>query len=133
MSQENVELTRTAFEAFERGDIDWLQGMCTSDVVIVQPPEVPDPKSYEGSGAIAEMVNDWPRQWEDFRLEVTEIIDVSDDVLVSGARHTGRGRTSGIELDWEVFYVHRLRDGKLARMEMYLSREQALQAVGLAE
>ncbi|HEY4824572.1 MAG TPA: nuclear transport factor 2 family protein [Solirubrobacteraceae bacterium] len=133
MSLENVELTRSAFEAFERGDIDWMQSRCTSDVVIVQPPEIPDAKTYEGSGAIAQMIDDWPKQWEDFRLEVTEIIDVSDDVLVSGTRHTGRGRTSGIELDFEVFYVGHVRDGKMTRMEMFLSRERALQAAGMTE
>jgi ketosteroid isomerase-like protein len=133
VSQENVDLTRSSFEAFERGDVDWMQSQCTSDVVIVQPPDVPDAKSYEGSSAIAQAIDDWPKQWEDFRLEVTEIIDVSDDLLISVTRHTGRGRTSGIELDFEVFYVHHVRDGKLARLEMFLSREQALQAAGTAQ
>jgi ketosteroid isomerase-like protein len=133
VSQEMVELTRSAFEAFERGDVEWMQSRCTPDVVIVQPPEVPDAKSYRGAEAIAEMIDDWPKQWEDFRLEVTEIIDVRDDLLISGTRHTGRGRTSGVELDFEVFYVGHLRDGKLARMEMFLSREQALRAAGSPE
>jgi ketosteroid isomerase-like protein len=133
VSLENVELTRSAFEAFERGDVEWMQRRCAPDVVIVQPPEIPDAKTYRGAEAIAQMIDDWPKQWEEFRLEVTEIIDVSDDVLVSGTRHTGRGRTSGIELDFEVFYVGRLRDGKLARMEMFLSREQAMQAAGTIE
>jgi len=36
-------------------------------------------------------------------------------------------------MDLEVFYVHRARDGKLARLEMFFSREQALEAAGLRE
>jgi len=36
-------------------------------------------------------------------------------------------------MGFHVFYVHHLRDGKLARMEMFFSREQALEAVGLSE
>lgn len=59
-----------------------------------------------------------------------EIIDVSEDMVVSVTRHKGRGRESGIEMDFEVFYVHRGRAGKLERLEMFFSREQALEAAG---
>ena len=48
-------------------------------------------------------------------------------------RHRGRGRESGIDMDFRVFYVQRYRDGKLARVEMFFSRAQALDAVGLRE
>jgi ketosteroid isomerase-like protein len=74
---------------------------------------------------------DWPTQWEDFRLDLTEVLDVSDDLYVAVTRHRGRGRESGVEMDFEVFYVHRLCDGKLARLDMFFTREQALKAAGL--
>ncbi len=128
-----MELARRGFEALQRGDLAWLEERATPDLVMVQPPEVPDAKTYEGPTAIADAMEDWPKQWEDFRLDLLEIIDVSDDVLVSVTRHRGRGRESGIEMDFEVFYVQRSRDGKLARMEMYFSREQALDAAGVRE
>ena len=76
---------------------------------------------------------DWPTQWEDFRMDLVEIIDAGDDAVVSVTRHRGRGRESGIEMDFEVFYVHRLRHGRLARLEMFFSREQALEAGGLRQ
>jgi ketosteroid isomerase-like protein len=78
-------------------------------------------------------LEDWPKQWEDFRLDLEELIDFGDHVVVSVTRHHGRGRESGIEMDFQVFYVHRLRDGKLIRMEMFFSREQALEAANLSE
>lgn len=131
MSRESVENPKRAWEAVQRGDVAWLQEMSTPDLVMVQPPEVPDAKTYEGRDAVAEALKDWPAQWEEFGVDVIEIIDVSDDVLVSVTRHRGRGRRSGIEMDWTVFYVHHGRDGKLTRMEMFLSREQALEAAGL--
>jgi ketosteroid isomerase-like protein len=133
MSQENVELVKLGFEAWLRGDLAALEENTMPDVVIVQPPEVPDSKTYEGRAAILDMWEDWPRQWEDFQLDLVELIDVSDDTVVSVSRHRGRGRESGIEMDFRVFYVHRLRDRKLARMEMFFSREQALEAAGLSE
>jgi ketosteroid isomerase-like protein len=125
-----VDLVRRGFDALARGDLAWFDEWTTPDLVIVQPPEVPDAKTYEGRAAVAEAWEDWPRQWEDFRLDLVEVIDVGDDVLVSETRHRGRGRESGIEMDFPVFYVHRNRDRRLARMEMFFSREQALEAAG---
>jgi ketosteroid isomerase-like protein len=133
MSQEWVDLVRLGFEAIDRGDMAVFDGMTTEDLVLVQPPEVPDSKTYEGRGAIVDALEDWPNQWEDFRMDLIEIIDAGDEVAVSVTRHRGRGRESGIEMDFEVFYVQRGRDGKLARMEMFFSREQALEAAGLSE
>ena len=133
MSQENVEIVRAGYDLLLQGDLDAFEDWITPDVVIVQPPEVPDAKTYEGPAAVAKAWQDWPDQWEDFRLDLIDLTDVGDDVVVSETRHRGRGRESGIEMDFRVFYVHYLRDGKLARMEMFFSREQALDAVGLSE
>jgi len=125
-----VELVRLGFEAIARGDLALVEEFTESDAVMIQPPEVPDAKTYEGRGAIREAMEDLPTQWEDFRMDLVEIIDAGDDAVVSITRHRGRGRESGIEMDFEVFYVFWLRHGRLARLEMFFSREQALEAVG---
>src|ERR1700704_1885768 len=100
MSQENVELVRLGYEALLGGDLALLEEFTLPDAVMIQPPEVPDAKTYEGSGAIREAMEDWPAQWEDFRMDLVEIIDVSDDVVVAVTRHRGRGHESGIEMDF---------------------------------
>jgi ketosteroid isomerase-like protein len=133
MSQQNVDLVRQRFELMLQRDLAVLEDFTTADLVIVQPPEVPDAKSYEGRAALAQAWADWPDQWEDFRLDLIDLIDAGDDVVVSETRHRGRGRESGIAMDFRVFYVHRLPDGKLARMEMFFNRKQALEAAGLQE
>jgi ketosteroid isomerase-like protein len=133
MSREGVELIKRGFEEIKRGNLSWAEEMTHPDVVMVQPPEVPDAKTYEGRTAWAEAIADWPSQWEDFEMDLLEVIDVGDDTYVLVTRHRGRGRESGIDMDFRVFYVQRYRDGKLARVEMFFSREQALEAVGLSE
>jgi len=65
-----VELVRGGFDALAQGDLDTVDERTTADVVIVQPPEVPDAKSYEGRAAVAQAWADWPAQWEDFRLDL---------------------------------------------------------------
>ena len=113
-------MVRLGFEAVQRGDMAVFDGMTTPDLVLVQPPEVPDAKTYEGRNAIAESMEDWPKQWEDFRMDLIEIIDAGDEVAVSVTRHRGRGRESGIEMDFEVS-CSEAATVKLARMEMFLS------------
>src|SRR6478672_7468885 len=98
MSQENVELVRLGFEAVVAGDTAAFDGYLTPDVEIVQPPEVPDAKTYRGPTAVRDAMDDWPSAWEDFRMELLEVIDVSDDTLIGVTRHSGRGAHSEIEL-----------------------------------
>ena len=133
MSRENVELVKLGIEAFRQGNWELVQENSHPDLVIVQPPEVPDAKSYRGPRAFADAAADWPSQWEDFKLELVELIDVDEERVISVTRHHGRGAESGIEMDFTVAYLHTLRDNKLARLDMFFSRAQALEAVGLRE
>jgi len=133
MSQENVELVRLGIEAFRQGNWELVQENSHPDLVIVQPPEVPDAKTYRGPHAVADAAADWPSQWEDFKLELVELIDVDEERVISVTRHHGRGAESGIEMDFIVAYLHTLRDNKLARLDMFFSRAKALEAAGLPE
>jgi ketosteroid isomerase-like protein len=128
-----VERTREAWEAIQRGDYALAQQSMAPDAVIVQPPEVPDAKTYRGRDAIREGWEDWPRQWEDFRLDLLEVIDVSDEIVISVTRQRGHGRESGIDMDFEVYFVAHGHDGIAERTEMFFSRRQALDAAGLEE
>jgi ketosteroid isomerase-like protein len=130
VSQETIDLTRRAFDAIARGDFGFIQELMAPDVVIVQPPEVPDAKTYEGRDAAIRSWEDWPQQWEDFRIELVEVIDVDDDTVISVTRQHGRGRDSGIEMEFDVYFVFHARDELMTRLEMFFSREQALKAAG---
>jgi ketosteroid isomerase-like protein len=128
-----VELVRQLWDAFQRRDAAWMVARCTEDLVIVQPVDIPDTRTYTGPAAVAEMLGDWPMEWEDFRAEPAEISELTDDIVLSVSRNRGRGRTSGVAVDIQVFYVHHMRDGKMARLEMFFDRAAALKAVGLEE
>jgi hypothetical protein len=43
------------------------------------------------------------------------------------------GRGSGVKLDRQDAAVYTLREGKIARLDYYNNRDEALQAVGLRE
>jgi hypothetical protein len=50
-------------------------------------------------------------------------------------RLTGKGRSSGIEVDQRAGFLYTLReqDRKIARIQMFSSKDAALEAAGLSE
>lgn len=126
MSAANVELVHAAYAAWERGDIDWMVAHSDPDIEIFQPPEIPDSKSYRGYAGVREVYEDWPKQWDYFRMELLEVIDVSDTQVISVARHHLRARD--LDLVQEFAYLHTFRDGKGIRLDMYSTRDEAISA-----
>jgi ketosteroid isomerase-like protein len=131
MSQENVEAIREFYDAWRRGDMAWILERSDPAIEIVQPPEVPDSKTYRGHAGVIEAFEDWPSQWDEWRFELVEVIDVDEIRVISVSRHDLRAR--GIEMQQEVAYLHMIERELAVRVEMYFTRDQALVAAGLPE
>ena len=133
MSQENVEIVRNAVDAFTRGDIEGVLRLCDENIVITQPPELPDASPQQrGHSGLLEAFDIWPEQWDDYRIEVQRIVDPGDYVVVT-TRQGGRGKLSGIEVDMEITLVFTVRDKKIVEMQIFMREDQALKAAGLRE
>src|SRR4051794_18244326 len=133
MSQENVEIVRNALDAFTRGDIEGVLRLCDENIVITQPPELPDASPQQrGHSGLLEAFDIWPEQWDDYRIEVQRIVDPGDYVVVT-TRQGGRGKLSGIEVDMEITLVFTVRDKKIVEMQIFMREDQALEAAGLRE
>jgi len=65
-------------------------------------------------------------------LEPEEFIDAGDRVVVP-LQFGGEARFTGLEVKFAVVHVATIRDRKLARLDIYMSRAEALQAAGLQE
>jgi uncharacterized protein len=131
MPEENAEIVRAQYAAWERQDIQSIVDTCAPDVVVVQPAEVPDSKSYRGLDGVVAAFEDWPKQWDVFRLTLGRIIDAPEDRVVSV--HSQHLEARGVILDQEVAFVHTFDEGKMVRLDMFLSPEQAFAAAGLSE
>jgi len=133
VSQENVEIVRRGFEAYSRRDVDgflsYLDAAFELHSAIIGGAEG---KVYRGHNGVREWLADSDESFDDLRIESTEFRDLGDRVLVLG-RIRARGRESGLELDSPTGWVCTVRDGKLVTAEGFLSRAEALEAVGLRE
>jgi ketosteroid isomerase-like protein len=74
------------------------------------------------------MYEDWTTSFGEFEMEVVELAEVGDRVVVEMIQR-GTGLASGAEVTGRFWFVYTVTDGRIARQDVYASREQALQAV----
>jgi ketosteroid isomerase-like protein len=135
MSEENVELVRQAFEAFNRDDRATVTRLAAPDAELhsVAGPLL-GAGTIRGREAILKFFwEDLPEVIEGFRSSPEEFTDLGDDRVLVVARYEGRGRESDVEVNMRVASVYQIRDGMVASVRDYGSREEALEAAGLSE
>ena len=121
-----LEMTLATLGAYARADLDFLIAGGHPDLVISQPPEFPDAHTYTGDEALVDALLDWPRQWQDFHIEPRRIFAADDEHTVIVALHKGRPQSIDIEVEAEIAFLLRYRDGLIARWDMFLSVDEAL-------
>ena len=73
----------------------------------------------------------WGEAFSDFHAQVEGYIEAGESVIVM-TRMVGRGKDSGVAVDTPSFaMVWTARGGAVVRMQMFESKEAALEAVGL--
>ena len=78
------------------------------------------------------LFEDWASAWSDYSAEPEEFIDVDDERVIAVFRIKATGRSSGAEMERHDAMVYVVRDGQIVRIDYYNSKQQALQAAGLA-
>jgi ketosteroid isomerase-like protein len=133
MARENEEIVRTAFAAFDRDDIDAVLRLCAEDILIVQPPELPDvSREQRGHRGVLEAFAIWPAQWEDYRVEILRMASAPADRVVVTTRTRGRGRQSQAEVEMDFSFVFTVRDESIREMRIFVREGDALEAAGLS-
>jgi ketosteroid isomerase-like protein len=134
MASENVELVRSLYAAWERGDyssLDWAHPEIEFGIA-----DGPSPGDWSGLAGMVEGFRDWLSVWDVFRTDVDEYRELDDERVLVLVRAAGRGKTSGLELGQmrsRGAAVFQVRDGKVTRIVLYWDRQRALADLGLEE
>lgn len=131
MSQENVEILRAGYEAFNRThelDVDGFD----PGIEWHTRADLADSATHRGYAGVAELMSSWATAFDDFRLEPEELID-ADDRVVAVLRLHGRVRGSGQEVEMEETQIWRYVDGRAIEVREYPTKAEALEALGRAE
>jgi uncharacterized protein len=130
MSRENVEVVRRLNERLlGTGELAW--DLMHEDIE-VHDHDTPDQGDYYGHSGVARWLEEWGAAWADWTYEPERYIDAGD-IVVLFIRMKTEGRGSGVKLDRQDAQVYTLREGKIARLDHYNDRAEALETVGLRE
>jgi ketosteroid isomerase-like protein len=134
VSQQNVNIIRRVYEAWLAGDFQTVYAAFDESVELNPDPEatwVGIGEVYRGRAGVRKYMRAVYEAFEDYRPEVERLIDVGDRVLTLAIEH-GKGRGSGAEVQAnKTAHLWTLRDGKAVRLDLYLNRDRALEAVGI--
>ena len=142
MSQENVKLARDAFLTASRGgaldalDQDALERAFEffhPEIEVQEDPRFPEAGVFRGKDAVRSYFAQFTEQFDEFRFEFEDVLDAGDDRVVLLFHLHGRGKDSGAVFEERPAWVQTIRDGKVVRIDAFLDRREALEAVGLSE
>jgi ketosteroid isomerase-like protein len=131
MSQENVEILRANFDAWNAGDMDAFRELYDPDVIARAPEGWPEPGPFVGRETLMRQFMQMRETWDADAFEVISIIDLAPDRVV--ARFIWRGVGHGPESNMEFTSISTMRKGKIVYQEFFWDHAEALAAVGLSE
>jgi ketosteroid isomerase-like protein len=133
MSSLNVDLVRSIYTAWERGDyhqLEWAHAEIDYKVA-----DGPAPGTWTGVGGMTEAFRDVLGAWEDWGVVADEYVDLPGDRVLVSFHCTGRGKASGVDIA-ELWVngatLFEVGDGKITRIVQYFDRADALADLGLA-
>ena len=137
MSQENVEIVRRFYEAFATygfgASPDIYHDLGHPDAELVPPAIYPDTEpSYIGFEGMQRWFRQLDEMWDDWGFEAERFFDVGDRVVVF-VRVSATGTQSQAAITVSSAHVFTLRAGRIALFQIFLDRQEALEAVGLSE
>lgn len=145
MSQANVDLVRALqpppgtdiVEVFREGFaespvLEALAPVFHPDCEVLGRTPIEDARGIgiEGLGIVWRQ---WLEPWASYRTEIEDVVAVNADTVLVLTRDYGRRDGMEAEVRVEAAAVWRVRDGRVARIEFFPDRREALESVGLED
>lgn len=128
---ENISLVRSLYTAFATGDVPALLSRFDPTIRWLEAEGFPlsDRNPYVGPEAILQGVfARLPEDWDDFRVEVGELVGGGDCVTMLG-RYKATCRRTGKPLDVQVSHLWILRNGKVVRFQQMVDTAAVARAM----
>jgi ketosteroid isomerase-like protein len=135
MSQENVEIVRRVYEAWNRDDLDAVLLLIHPNFELRQPPDLflGVESVYRGHAGLRQWWGAVKEPWASLKSHIERTLD-EGDAVVSVVQLEGVGRESGAKVALPSFAnAWRLRSRLVVNLTAYYSLEEALEAVRLRE
>jgi ketosteroid isomerase-like protein len=125
---------REQFAATNERDFERAMSFYDDDVVLVIEEGFLNTGTFEGKRAVGDWFGDWFRAFgADYRFTIAELRDLGGGLVFMTASYGGSGRASGALVEDQRAYLYLVRDGRIARVQIFMTPEQALEAASLPE
>jgi ketosteroid isomerase-like protein len=131
MSQENVEIVRAFYEAFNRLDWDAAWQGLHADFEVTTPPG-PNAGTYRGREELRRWREEMLSAFEAVSVEVVQLVEKADHVAAV-VRVRARPKGASAEIEFRNGNLWTFRDGKAVSSRVFPRPEDALEAAGLEE
>jgi ketosteroid isomerase-like protein len=129
MSHENVKLVRTMTDAFNRLDLDAALAPVTTDVEWEENSELPGLREvYRGRAEARAWADEILGVFESPHNELDRIKELSGDRVFTENIITAHGKGSGVPAELRYWAVYWIREGKIARRQVFWNRGEAFEA-----
>jgi ketosteroid isomerase-like protein len=133
MSQKNVEMVQRAYED-ATARLEMLPELFDADLELDAKDVSPEfGEVVSGLKAARELLRDYWETFEDFHVEIEEVLHADEEQVVDAVRDGGRIRGSDAEVWNHFFHVWSFGDGKIIRLSIHSDRNRALEAAGLRD
>jgi ketosteroid isomerase-like protein len=131
MSEENVEVVRALFEAWNSGDMDAVREGYDPGIIWRPPEGWPEAGPYVGREAVMRQLEQLRETYDSDTIElISNFIDVGDRVAV---RLIWRGVGHGPESNIEMTGVYTVRKSRIFSIEFFWDHAEALETLGVSE
>jgi len=130
MTSANLELVRSIYAAWERGDftsVEWAHPEieCVSDEPLI-------PLDATGIAELGRVWGNWLHAWDGFHIDADGCREVDGERVLALVRYGGRDRLHGQEVvPTEAATLFQVHHGKVARLVIYWDRDRAFADLGL--
>jgi ketosteroid isomerase-like protein len=129
MADTNLGVVRRLFDDYAEGGVEAVLHGADESIVIEIPPELSaEPDTYHGHEGVRRYFAGFEGMLDDVRYEALDLTE-SGDSVIAHIRLSGRGISSGLDVDMEAFVVHELANGKIVHIRPYADLDGARAAV----
>jgi ketosteroid isomerase-like protein len=132
MSQAEIETLRAVYEAISRGDWEAAFREASPDFEFIPPDQNPIAGTYRGGEAVRSFFAELWAAFEEVTIEPGPFLAADNSIVVSLLMILSPSG-SGAKVEMRITHFWTLHNGRPVRCQVFLARDEALEAAGLSE
>ena len=129
MSEDTLAIIRRAYDAFAAGDLDGVLPYLHPEIVWDASEAYAHRGTFHGPYEVHNYLKTIGDAWHAFRLEADEFTpSLIGRYMVTGKIH-GIERSSGHALEAPFIHVIKVRDARIAKVQIFVDRDRAVEAL----